>query len=325
MWWRELQLCRRAPSSNGTARSAGTFGRAGLGAARPGCAKRHGGARGQDREAGAGRIVELLARVGRPRRRAEADHAPGEVLREGRPPARDRDDAPVVHPQRRPRRRAARATPRAGDASCSGIPPYMRARYETWVEGLNGDWLISRSGSSACRSRSGTALDDDGEPDYDAPVCRREDRCRSTRRATCPTGTPRTSAGEPGGFIGDPDVMDTWATSSLTPQIACGWEDDPDLFARTFPMDLRPQAPRSSAPGSSRRSCARTSSSTTLPWRTRRHLRLGARPRPQEDVEVEGQRRHADGAARAVRRRRASATGRRAGVRASTPRSTRAR
>ena len=41
--------------------------------------------------------------------------------------------------------------------------------------------------------------------------------------------------------MGDPDVMDTWATSSLTPQIAGGWEDDPDLFARVFPMDLRPQ------------------------------------------------------------------------------------
>jgi len=37
-------------------------------------------------------------------------------------------------------------------------------------------------------------------------------------------------------------VMDTWATSSLTPQIAGGWLEDPDLFARVFPMDLRPQA-----------------------------------------------------------------------------------
>jgi valyl-tRNA synthetase len=36
--------------------------------------------------------------------------------------------------------------------------------------------------------------------------------------------------------------MDTWATSSLTPQIATGWVDDPDLYERTFPMDLRPQA-----------------------------------------------------------------------------------
>ena len=37
--------------------------------------------------------------------------------------------------------------------------------------------------------------------------------------------------------------MDTWATSSLTPQIVTGWVDDPDLFARTFPMNLRPQGP----------------------------------------------------------------------------------
>ena len=48
--------------------------------------------------------------------------------------------------------------------------------------------------------------------------------------------------GQPGGFAGDTDVMDTWATSSLTPQIACGWEEDEDLYGRTYPMDLRPQA-----------------------------------------------------------------------------------
>ena len=66
--------------------------------------------------------------------------------------------------------------------------------------------------------------------------------CRSTRRPTCPTGYAEDQRGRPGGFVGDPDVMDTWATSSLTPQIAGRWEDDPDLFARVFPMDLRPQA-----------------------------------------------------------------------------------
>src|SRR5205823_30279 len=48
--------------------------------------------------------------------------------------------------------------------------------------------------------------------------------------------------GVPGGFVGDPDVMDTWATSSLSPQIVCGWQEGPDLFRKTFPMDLRPQA-----------------------------------------------------------------------------------
>lgn len=45
----------------------------------------------------------------------------------------------------------------------------------------------------------------------------------------------------PAGFTGEPDVMDTWATSSLTPQIAGHYDDDPDLFARVFPMDMRPQ------------------------------------------------------------------------------------
>jgi valyl-tRNA synthetase len=42
--------------------------------------------------------------------------------------------------------------------------------------------------------------------------------------------------------MADPDVMDTWATSSLSPQVASGWDTDPELFARVFPMDQRPQA-----------------------------------------------------------------------------------
>jgi valyl-tRNA synthetase len=57
-----------------------------------------------------------------------------------------------------------------------------------------------------------------------------------------PDGYTAEQRGVPGGFVGDPDVMDTWATSSVTPQIVCGYESDPDLFGRTFPMDLRPQA-----------------------------------------------------------------------------------
>ena len=57
-----------------------------------------------------------------------------------------------------------------------------------------------------------------------------------------PEGYTEDQRGKAGGFVADPDVMDTWATSSLTPELAAGWEDDPDLFARVFPMDLRPQA-----------------------------------------------------------------------------------
>jgi len=48
--------------------------------------------------------------------------------------------------------------------------------------------------------------------------------------------------GKPGGFAADPDVFDTWATSSLTPQIASHWMLDRDRHAKLFPMDVRPQS-----------------------------------------------------------------------------------
>src|SRR5207249_11781099 len=73
-------------------------------------------------------------------------------------------------------------------------------------------------------------------------VAANEDRLPIDPSTDVPAGYTEDQRGRPGGFVGDPDVMDTWATSSLTPQIACGWVDDPDLFAKTFPMDLRPQA-----------------------------------------------------------------------------------
>ena len=72
--------------------------------------------------------------------------------------------------------------------------------------------------------------------------CRARRTCRSTRPRRPRAGTTSRSAASPAGFQADPDVMDTWATSSLTPHIVCGWERDPDLFARTFPMDLNTHA-----------------------------------------------------------------------------------
>jgi len=36
--------------------------------------------------------------------------------------------------------------------------------------------------------------------------------------------------------------MDTWATSSMTPQIQSHWGVDPERHAKLFPMDIRPQA-----------------------------------------------------------------------------------
>jgi valyl-tRNA synthetase len=121
-------------------------------------------------------------------------------------------------------------------------PPHMRTRYENWVSGLNGDWLVSRQRFFGVPIPVWYPLDGDGQPDYDRPIVPDAAALPVDPSAEAPAGYREEQRGEPGGFIGDPDVMDTWATSSLTPQIAGRWMADPDLFGRVFPMDVRPQA-----------------------------------------------------------------------------------
>ena len=121
-------------------------------------------------------------------------------------------------------------------------PEYMRTRYENWVNGLAGDWCISRQRFFGVPFPVWYAVRADGSIDYERQIVPDESRLPVDPSTDVPDGYRPEQRDTPNGFSGDPDVMDTWATSSLSPQIAGGWIDDPDLFRRVFPMDLRPQA-----------------------------------------------------------------------------------
>lgn len=121
-------------------------------------------------------------------------------------------------------------------------PAFMRSRYENWVEGLNGDWLVSRQRFFGVPIPVWYPLDAAGNPDYGNPVLPSDGMLPVDPAAEPAPGYDESQRDVPGGFTGDPDVLDTWATSSLTPQIVGGWSRDDELFAKVFPFDVRPQA-----------------------------------------------------------------------------------
>ncbi len=121
-------------------------------------------------------------------------------------------------------------------------PGFMRARYENWVQGLNQDWCVSRQRYAGVPFPVWYPLGADGAPDYDRPIFADPESLPVDPMSATPPGYTESQRDQPGGFAGDPDVMDTWATSSLTPQIVSHWPLDARRHQNVFPMDMRPQS-----------------------------------------------------------------------------------
>ncbi|WCD91921.1 valine--tRNA ligase [Microbacterium sp. nov. GSS16] len=120
-------------------------------------------------------------------------------------------------------------------------PDFMRVRYENWVGGLTGDWLISRQRFFGVPIPVWYALDENGERDYDRVLTPSLASLPIDPTTDVPEGYTEDQRGVPGGFDAEQDIFDTWATSSLTPQLAGGWQRDEELWNTVAPFDLRPQ------------------------------------------------------------------------------------
>jgi valyl-tRNA synthetase len=236
-WWRDLQLDTRA-----------VMGRDGRLAAAPPAGISSAAGRsayaqlaGLPARAARRRVTELLRAAGALRGEPEQIRHPVKFYEKG--------DAPLEIVTTRQwyirngsRDEALRARLLARGRELDWHPAHMRSRFENWVDGLTGDWLVSRQRYSGVPVPVWYPLDGDGTADRRRPITPDDASLPVDPTADVPPGYRPDQRNVPGGFTADPDVLDTWATSSLTPQIAAGWSTGDDVFGQVFPMDLRPQA-----------------------------------------------------------------------------------
>ena len=149
-------------------------------------------------------------------------------------------------------------------------PSFMRNKYEQWVEGLNQDWCISRQRAYGVPFPLWYRMDEKGQADYGRLVLPEQIKDLTTALSRLARGEALESAqglilslkkdfpidparhsppgfveeqrDRPGGWTAETDVMDTWATSSISPYINSSWLLNPDRHKKLCPADLRPQS-----------------------------------------------------------------------------------
>jgi len=238
MWWRELSLPVRSvlgPDGRMTGVEWGTPGWESVDAQRANAA--YGELEGAPINRARARIVELLEQSGDLVGRPESVSRAVKFYEKG-----DRPVEIITSRQWFIRTIEHRDALIARGRELHWHPPYMRARYEDWVNGLTGDWAVSRQRFFGVPFPVWYELDEQGAVRHDALLLAHEEQLPVDPSSDLPDGYTEEQRGQPGGFVGDPDVMDTWATSSLSPQLVSLAGEDPELFAKVFPMDMRPQA-----------------------------------------------------------------------------------